>query len=244
MQHIFMDESGSLGFTPGGTAYFIMAFAAPKVGKELSKCIKNFNAHLIRNGWNKNVETKASNLWHASKDSQIPNTYAYKNDPSVPMRRILEDIGKVDGHFEYACVKLDTISDGLKTAPNCILYNYFAWQLLQAALCSMQDIELFVDRRNREYHNLLKFDGYIEGKTGIERAKKLRPPLNMHIHHLHWNSASECKTEDRPLTEFGVRGLEAVDFICWAIKKKYENGDNQWFSLVEKRLRKKQHLYF
>jgi hypothetical protein len=48
MQHIFMDESGSIGFSAGGTTYFILAFAAPREGKKLSKCIKNFNAHLIR----------------------------------------------------------------------------------------------------------------------------------------------------------------------------------------------------
>ena len=88
------------------------------------------------------------------------------------MKYVLGDIAQIAGHFEYAVIKLDTVSAGLKTAPNCILYNYFAWQLLRAPLCSMPEIELCVDRRNREYPNLLKFDGYIEGKAGIERAQK------------------------------------------------------------------------
>lgn len=44
--------------------------------------------------------------------------------------------------------------------------------------------------------------------------------------------------------EYGVRGLEAADFVCWAIKKKYENNDDTWYSLIEKRIKWKQHLYF
>lgn len=77
-----MDESGDLGFGCG-TAYFIVGFIAPASGKELSKAIKNFNAHLIRKGWNKAVEIKATNLWHAPKNPNIPSTYAYKNTPEI-----------------------------------------------------------------------------------------------------------------------------------------------------------------
>ncbi len=62
MQHLFLDESGTLAFGKGGTAFFVMAFVAPKSGKQLSKCIKNSNAHLMRNGWNPDVEIKASNV--------------------------------------------------------------------------------------------------------------------------------------------------------------------------------------
>ena len=55
MRPVFMDESGDLGFGCG-TKYFVIAFVTPDIGKQLSKCVKNFNAHLIRNGWNKAVE--------------------------------------------------------------------------------------------------------------------------------------------------------------------------------------------
>lgn len=68
MQPIFVDESGDLGFGCG-TKYFVLAFLAPLVGKKLSKAVKNFNAHLIRNGWNQAVEIKASNVWLAGKNS-------------------------------------------------------------------------------------------------------------------------------------------------------------------------------
>jgi hypothetical protein len=243
MQHVFMDESGDLGFGVGSN-YLILAFVAPTSGKELSKTIKNFNGHLIRNGWNTAVEIKASNLWHARKNAEITSGFKYKNDPAEPMNFILKKIASVDGYIEYVAVKLDTVSAGLKTAPHGILYNYFAWMLLKGPLCYFPAVELFVDRRNRESHNLLKFDGYIESRVGIERAEKGRPPIDLTIHHYHSGSASEFKAEQRAIVEFGVRGLEAADFVCWAIKRKFEDRNNEWFALIEKRVKWKQHLYF
>lgn len=244
MRHIFMDESGSIGFSAGGTAYFVLALAAPESGKQLNKCVKNINAHLIRNGWNKQVEIKASNVWHAPKNIEIPDSYIYKNDPATPMKYILEAICETPGHFECAVIKMDTLDPKVKNISNCILYNWFTWQLLQNPFCTYPAIELYVDRRNREYHDQLKFDGFIEGTCAMHRAKKSLPSLALHIKHLHWNSANECKPEDRQRAEFGVRGIEAADFICWAIKRKYENNDGQWFSIIEKKLKCKKCLYF
>jgi len=242
MRNVFMDESGSLGFTPGGTDYFVLGFISPESGTALNKCIKNFNAHLITNGWNPNVEIKASNIWNSPKNPKIPNAYKYKNDPANPLGFVLEAIAKIDCYVEYVVIKLDTVK--IKTAPSAILYNYFALQLLKGPLCYFPAIELFVDRRNREYHNLLKFDGYLEVKAGIERAEKNMPPLNCTIHHLHHGSANECKPEEKHRVEFGIRGIEAADFACWAIKSKFEDGNDRWYKLIEKRVKWKQHLYF
>jgi len=242
MRHVFMDESGCLGFSPGGTDYFVLAFISPESGTTLNKCVKNINAHLVRNGWNPTVEIKASNVWNSPGNKDIPATYKYKNNPTEPLKFILEAITKIDSYIEYVVIKLDTVK--IKTAPNAILYNYFALQLLKGPLCYFPAVDLFVDRRNREYHNLLKFDGYLEGKVGIERAEKGTPPLNCKIHHLHHNSANECKAEEKATVEFGIRGIEAADFACWAIKSKFEDGNDQWYKIIEKRIRWKQHLYF
>jgi hypothetical protein len=238
-----MDESGDLGFGVG-TDYFVLAFISPEIGKQLNKVIKNFNGHLINNGWNPKVEIKATNLWHSPRNAELAATYKYKNNPQVPMEYVLKSIAGVDGYIEYAVVKLDTVSEGLKTARCEILYNYFAWLLLKGPLCYFPDVCLFVDRRSREYHNLLKFDGYLESKTGIHRAEKKKPPVNLAINHYHAGSAKEFKAEQRAQVEFGIRGLQAADFVCWAIKRKFEDGEGSWFALIEKRIKWKQHLYF
>ncbi len=176
-----MDESGDLGFGQGGSDYFILAFIAPQVGKALNKAIKNINAHLIRNGWNRAVEIKATNVWHAPKNNDIPNNYTYKQTPNIPMGYILNAIAAVDGYIEFVVVKLDTVTAGLQTAPCAILYNYFSWQLLKGPLCYFPAVELFVDRRNQEYHDQLKFDGYIENQAGIRRAEQSKRPLSSSI---------------------------------------------------------------
>jgi hypothetical protein len=242
MRHVFMDESGDLGVGVG-SAYLIVAFLSPESGKALNKKIKNFNAHLIRNGWNRNSEIKAASLWYAPKNADISVQFKYKTDPSTPIELVLTEIASLDGYIEYVCVKLDTLSAGLRTAPDAILYNYFSWQLLKGPLCHFPAVELFTDRRNRETHKLLKFDGYLEGKTGIDRAEKGKPPIDLHIHHFHWKSADEFKADQRAQVEFGVRGIEAADFVCWAIKRKFENADDRWYSLIERRVKWKQHLY-
>lgn len=244
MRHVFFDESGSLGFTPGGTDYFVLAFISPESGTKLNKCIKNINAHLIRNGWNRNIEIKASNLWNAKKNPLIPATYKYKDEPGKPIEIALGAIAGLDGYIEYVVVKLDTVSKELKSAPCAILYNYFAFQLLKGPMCYFPQVELFADRRNREYHNLMKFDGYLEGKVGIDRAQMGKAPVVLKIYHLHHGSINECRVEEKPRIEFGIRGIEAADFVCWAIKSKFEDKNETWYKLIEKRVKWKQTLYF
>lgn len=243
MQPIFVDESGDLGFGCG-TKYFVLAFIAPDQGRLLNKLMKNFNAHLIRSGWNQNIEIKATNVWHSSKNADISSSYMYKSTPEVPMQNILNSLSTLGCPIEFTVIKLDTVKPGLQTAPCAILYNYFSWMLLRRPLGYHPDIELFVDRRNKETHNNLKFDGYIESKAGIQRAEDGKPPLNLLIHHYHYGSPNEFTGPQRANVEYGVRGLEAADFICWAIKRKYENGEDQWYKLIEKCIKYKQTLYF
>ena len=242
MQPIFVDESGDLGFGCG-TKFFILALVAPIEGKRLSKAIKNFNAHLIRNGWNPSVEIKATNVWHAARNTSIPISYAYKQEPEKPMEAVLKAIVESACRIEYVAIRLDTVSSGLQTAHTSILYNYFAWLMLRGPLCFHSGVELFMDRRNRETHNMLKFDGYIESKAGILRAEKGKVPLKLCIHHYHSDSTRECTGGERAQVEYGVRGLEAADFICYAIKRKYENGDDHWYKLIQASIKWKQTLY-
>jgi hypothetical protein len=244
MTHIFVDESGCISFGPDDDKFFIFVMLSPKSGKELSKCIKNFNAHVIRKGWNPSVEIKASNVWHAPKNPDIPNAYAYKNDRETPMREVLARIGRLDLRIEYLVVKLDTVKASLRNVSNAILYNYFSWQLLKGPLSFWEDIELFIDKRSREYHHLFKFDGYIEGQAAICRAQKNRAKLNLTIHHYSSNSSDGLSGTERGRVDFGIRGIEAADFVCWAIRSKFENGDDQWFRLIEGKVRWTQHLYF
>jgi len=244
MQNLFMDESGTLAFSEVSNRFFVLAFIAPKSGKVLNKFVKNFNAHLFRKGWNPDVEIKASNLWNAAKNQEIGEDYAYKNSPQIPVAYFFDGLAKLDFYVEYVVVKLDTIKPSLRAQPKPILYNFFAWQLLKGPLTFFPDVSLYCDRRNREYHTLLKFDGYIEGQAAVERANKDKPKLNLVIHHYHGWSAQEVSGPARAAVEFGVRGIQAADFVCWAVRAKFENGINDWLARFEKAVKWKQFLYF
>lgn len=174
----------------------------------------------------------------------IPPEFVYKHKREEPMQFVLDRMAHLDLYIEYVVVKLDTVSEHLRDVSNAILYNYFAWQLLKGPLCYFPEISLYCDRRNREYHHLVKFDGYIEGQAAIERANKEKPPLKLSIEHCCWRSPREVSGAERVATEFGVRGVEAADFVCWAIKSKYEDGKENWFSLIEKKVPWAQFLYF
>ncbi len=244
MRHIFIDESGCISFGPGGTAFFVLAFVSTEDGKGLSHCIKKFNGNLISKGWPKGMEIKASNLWHAPNNNAIPQSYAYKNQRDVPIEFILGELAKLDIHIEYAAVKLDTVEAGIRNAPYGILYNYFSWQVLKRPLCYFPAIDLYVDRRNRETHEYLKFDGYIEGKTAEERADKGKPAIQLSFYHYHSDEPKQCKPDQKDRAIFGVRGLEAADLVCWAVKCRYENREPKWHALIQDRIISVQHLYF
>ena len=153
-------------------------------------------------------------------------------------------LAEVDLYIEYVVVKLDTVDESLRSVENSILYNYFSWQSLKGPLTYFPAVRLVCDRRNREYHRLLKFDGYIEGQAAITRAEKGRANLDLEIRHYHWKSADEFSAAQRAEVQFGVRGIEAADFVCWAIKSRFENNDPRWLALIEKKIRRKQFLFF
>jgi hypothetical protein len=243
MQHVFLDESGDLGFT-GGSTHFVIALLSPQSGSALSKVIKNFNAHLMGEGWNKSVEIKATNLFNCPRNRDIPATFAYKKNPEVPIQVILQRIAALQVEIDYAVVRLSTVYDYLKKLPDAILYNYFSLQVLTQRLSLYPAVTLWVDRRNREYHHQLHFDGYIETQIQLKRAETKKENMALTIKHIGPETLDATPLAGKAQIQFSLRGLEAVDFVCWAIKRGFENEDDRWRPLVAKKIRFKNHLYF
>ena len=151
---------------------------SPESGKKLNKKIKNFNAHLIKNGWDSSVEIKAANLWHAPKNGNISAGYKYKNKAHEPIEFALSEIAAMDCYIEYIAVRLDGVAEGYKKVGTAELYKIYSWELLRSSLCRHPAIHLFVDRRDRHRDAQLKFDGFLEAKyggTGREGPASARP---------------------------------------------------------------------
>jgi hypothetical protein len=134
---------------------------------------EEFQCHLIREGWNPDVEIKASKLWHAPKSELVPVGFKYKNDRETPMGEILTRLGTLDLRIEYLVVRLCTVKEPLQKIKNCRLYNYFAWQLLRGPLTFHSDIDLYIDKRNRENHDLLSSMAISRGRLPYYERKRI-----------------------------------------------------------------------
>lgn len=243
MQNVFLDESGDLGFA-GGSTHFIIGLLSPQSGSALARVIRNFNAHLTNKGWNNSVEIKATNLFNCPTNGDIPDTFAYKKNPEVPIQNILQRIAALQVEIDYAVVRLSTVYDYLKKLPNAILYNYFSLQVLKPRLSLYPAVTLWVDKRNREYHRQLHFDGYIETEIQLKRAEAKKERMALTIRHIGPDDLNATPLSGKAEIQFALHGLEAVDFVCWAIKRWFENGDDRWRPLIAKRIRFRQPLYF
>ena len=238
-----MDETGDLGFGTG-TKHLIIAIISPESGKALNKKFKNFTAHLINAGWNKNLEVKAAHLWHAPKNAAVPATFKYKNDPAEPIQYALGMIAELDCHIEYVAIRLDGVPAAYRRMSNAELYKIFAWEVLKNALCTYPSVHLCVDRRERHRDGQLKFDGFVEGQISLERAKQNMAPLGLSISHLHSQAADGLKNDARAEVEYRIRGLQAADFVCWAIKRRLENGEAMWQNKIQPKIKAGYELYF
>lgn len=83
--NIYQDESGCLGFNAGSSNYFVVALLCPQNSKHIANIIRKFKGRVIKDGWPKSIEIKAHNLFVATTDSRIPNSYKYKQTPEVPI---------------------------------------------------------------------------------------------------------------------------------------------------------------
>ncbi len=90
--NIFMDESGELGFNPRSSSHYYIACLCPSKSKLIGRRFKRFHSHLIRQGWPKEIESKASNLFDAKYNPRIPSTFAYKDDPSSAITHFLKGL--------------------------------------------------------------------------------------------------------------------------------------------------------
>ncbi len=211
---IFLDESGdSCGFKPGSSKSFNICLVVCQDAKPLKRVLQKLERNLIRDGWPKGKEIKASSLWRCRFDSEVPGSFKFKGDPLPAFTKIYSKLCTCPIEVDYISVKKEKLSDGLKQAPFGILYNYLAGQVLQPRLKGAINLHLNVDAQNKEIHSGKKFDGYIQ-----TRAFELSPSLR-HIGIEHLDSSK-------------VYGLRAVDFFSWAVFRCFEFNDDRFIKMI------------
>ena len=214
MHHLFLDESGELGWHQNSSKHFIIAVISTDEPKALGRTLAREKAKLINAGWPKNIEIKGSTLYGCNNDPRIPRDIA--SNRLVHLETIIDKIIGCSCVAHYSVVNKARITQNLRNAPYGIAYNYFSGKLLCRIYENRfsRDLTLTVDRRSKETHGHLPFDGYIQTQIIGECG---------HIH------AFTIKHEE----SHDVLGLQAVDFLSWGLFRHYEHGDSQFRTLIK-----------
>ncbi|MFC2024222.1 DUF3800 domain-containing protein [Chloroflexota bacterium] len=223
--NIYQDESGCLGFKVGSSKYYVITLLCTNKSKHISNVIRKFKGHIIKAGWPRSIEIKAYHLYRAGRDARIPNTYQYKNDPSKPIKRILQTLSACNIEVETLVLKKANINQGLRSLPPPILLNYFAGEILINRLAKCDNAYLFVDKSHAKDCDADSFNGYIETKTYLQKGTNFQ----LDIQHVDSNV---------------VTGVSAVDFLCWSIFRRYESRDSRFIKLFAPKITIVKTLFF
>ncbi len=218
MKYYYLDESGDLGFNNKSSKFFVIAIVTANGANALKKRVNKNTAILLGKGWPADEEIKGNSLWISPRRPRIPKQISDNRISYIS--KTIKYLCEGDITVNYIVFRKSRISPHLKRADNAYIYNYFSYLLL----CEMHkkellktDINFTVDMRSKETHKQMPFNGYIQTRL----ATDLDYPHEMVIKH--------CDSSQ-------VKGLQAVDFLCWSIFRKYEHGDDQFYNLLKPKL--------
>jgi hypothetical protein len=215
--NIFQDESGCLGFNAGSSKFFVVSILCPENSKHLANVVRKFKGDLIKEGWPRDIEIKAHNLYTATTNPCIPVNYRYKNDPIIPIFTFLKHLAGMQIEIDAIVVNKQAINLDLRTLPYGILFNYFSSQILTDRICRYDDVNLFVDETSKQTHDKMRFDGYISTNAKMTKGKD----FNLKIDHVNSNV---------------VNGVSAVDYVSWSLFRSYEHGDNRFEKCIQPKI--------
>lgn len=198
MAHIFLDESGDLGFKPQSSKWFIFTIVLTNDHKKIEKTIKN-----IRKGLRKKYKLKELHAYHAD---------------STTKHRMLKKLSELDD-LKVLCIILNKkkVYIDLQNQKNH-LYNFTA--------------NILLDRLHNK--NIIKIDEpislYIDKK---DTNKFIRENFEKYLKDNLVKRRNNGKVEIRIKASHTEKCLQAVDFVSWAIFRKYESGDYEYYEDIK-----------
>jgi hypothetical protein len=163
----------------------------------------------VKSVW-KNLKKKHKKLGelHASKENDVTRT------------RLLKKLSEIDD-LKVMCIVLnkEKVYVDLQNQKN-YLYNYTANILLDRlntkdVLKDGESIYLFIDRKDTKKQLRENFIKYLA--TSMEKRRKCDIKIELHASHEN-------------------KSLQAVDFISWAIFRKYEMGDYKFYEIIKEKI--------
>lgn len=213
MAYIFLDESGDLGFDfskKKTSQYFIISFLFIGNEKEKKRKEKKATDKIIK---------KIFNGFSKKEIKFHPNTlHAYKEKPKT-RDRVFNLLNEREISIISIYLNKNKVYTHLQDEKQ-VLYNYVT-NILLDRVCTKKLIPLnekiYLIASRRETNKFLNenFKSYLEKQT------KNNHKVNIEI---------QIKT---PQEE---KCLQIIDFICWAIYRKYEHNDESYYNLFKKQI--------
>jgi len=201
MAHIFLDESGDLGFKKESSRWFLFTIAIVKNPRALDKVVKK--------------------IWRPLKKKykKLGELHAYHADKTTRLR-LLKSISEItDLKVLSVILNKEKVYTDLQNQKN-YLYNYTANILLDRL--SKKDFfkpdepfYLVIDKKDSKKIIKENFLNYLSGSM----VKKLEGKLDIQL----------CSSHDH-------KSLQAVDFISWAIFRKYEKSDFEYYEIIKNKI--------
>lgn len=201
MWHLYLDESGDLGFdfqakSPSRfLTIAVLATSQDQMVKRIRTAVRRTLKNKVNRGKKNEQELKGSSTDIAVK------RYFY---------RIIKDCKF--GVYAVTLNKIRVFDELLRGSDAADrLYNWVARLVLEKIPFERtnEPVELIVDK-SKGKGGMARFDQYLKSQL----AGRLDPRIPIHIHHR--NSAADP-------------GLSAIDLFCWGIFRRHERQDEVWY---------------
>lgn len=174
------------------------------------------------------LERVVKGVWRPlkKKHKKLGELHA-SHEKDITKKRVLKRLSEIDG-LKVLCMILNKqkVYVDLQNQKN-YLYNYTANILLdrlhtKKILAPKEPIHLFVDRKDTKKWLRENFINYLSTSMKKRRVGAFR----VELHSSHEN-----------------KSLQAVDFISWAIFRKYERGDYAFYEIIKDKIVDEQLLF-
>lgn len=207
--YIFMDESGDLGFSKGSSKWFLFTIVIVSDKRVLERVIRKVWKPLKK------------------KHQRLGELHAYHANP-VTRRRVLNGIREIDDLKVLTIIlNKQKVYVDLQNQKN-YLYNYTANILLErlhetGIIEYGQDIHLCIDRKDTKERLRENFLGYLSRSMDERLEERMGERRNDTFH-----ACLEASHDNK--------SLQAVDFVSWAIFRKYEQSDYEYYELIKDKI--------
>lgn len=209
--YIFVDEAGDMDFSTKGSRYYMFSFLVKKRPFNLHEYISNYRYRLLERNLDplsgKRLDIEA---FHAHKD----NKYIKQELFSIISTFDTETI-KV---YSYILEKPKVLPSKRDEKDKFYIENLkFAIERLLDKLEIKKDFIIITDNLPVRNNKNNQIKALREGVSDYLKSNRLQIRYDI-FHHC---SASSVN-------------LQIIDYICWAIFRKYEHGDDYYYKIIKK----------